>query len=835
MSAGVVYVEIDLDASKFTRAQQQTQKDASVVALDQEKNYKNLGMKSEAMYNLMRAQAENAYQGILHSSSTSASDIVRAEEAKNAKLKALNEEQFGTATSFLDSLKSNWLAVSAAIAGVFYGITKAFNLAVAGAQVKSIEDSFKSLSQNAGISGNALIEKLKEVTDQTVVSSDLMKKANRMIIEGFSADQIVQVGEAARMAARVMATDVGSAYDHVTDSIINLRQRGLKTAGFVIDLNDAYQKHAERLNIAKESLNDFGKVMALQEAVEAKRLDMLQKMGPLEESQSERLQQQKSLWTEIWQGIEKANGALWDYITAGQHELELGEALQAHYGVTKAVATPIGVGAGGGVEAGSPYMPGTQSAKEQQNMMEGLEMTKQTLQLRKEMLGVGNQTVQSKVAELEIDKQIAVMALQKFGNTGELIKQTKSLYDAREAFLIQQEHLSNLTDNAEKMAQAEADAEKTRQDVNKTFANWQISYLEKEITAKLKLLQVDTQSQKLEQDRISKLGTAQIQTAVTQGYMRPGQAALQTIGFQQADIAGQISAYEKEKTAMQEILDAAQQQGVTLTDIEAKKGRIRDVDNEIYKLETQSLVLDEQKKQQIAELAPAYEGLAAGFRKYAVETGTFYTQLENMGHDLASGMSDAFSSFFQSIFDNTKSWSDKMKGLFQGLANAFIKSLSEMAAHWLTSQIFGGAGGTGGTGGTGGVGAIGSLAKLLGIGGGGGGATGGIGWSATMANEAGYGQTLSGLYEGGFLAFQHGTDYVPYTGPAILHKGEAVIPANKNKGQGQQASGDSYTIQNYVQVTDPSTFVKIYGGVVKKLSDQSIVEAKRFNRPSMKK
>lgn len=34
--------------------------------------------------------------------------------------------------------------------------------------------------------------------------------------------------------------------------------------------------------------------------------------------------------------------------------------------------------------------------------------------------------------------------------------------------------------------------------------------------------------------------------------------------------------------------------------------------------------------------------------------------------------------------------------------------------------------------------------------------------------------------EAGLMGYKRGTAYVPKTGPAILHKGEAVIPANKN-------------------------------------------------------
>jgi hypothetical protein len=191
---------------------------------------------------------------------------------------------------------------------------KFFELAELGATVKSIEDSFALMSQNVGISADVLIRKLKEVTASTVDDSDLMRKATRLMSEGFDYDQIVKIGEAARVGARLMGTEVSAAYDAIGDSIVNLRVRGLKAQGFVIDLDKAYLKHATSLGIDKDMLSDYGKQMALTNAVYERTLELQTQLKVTTETASEKIQAQKAQWNELKENIGKAALALLEFL-----------------------------------------------------------------------------------------------------------------------------------------------------------------------------------------------------------------------------------------------------------------------------------------------------------------------------------------------------------------------------------------------------------------------------------------------------------------------------------------------------------------------------------------
>jgi hypothetical protein len=58
----------------------------------------------------------------------------------------------------------------------------------------------------------------------------------------------------------------------------------------------------------------------------------------------------------------------------------------------------------------------------------------------------------------------------------------------------------------------------------------------------------------------------------------------------------------------------------------------------------------------------------------------------------------------------------------------------------------------------------------------------------------------------GMRAYATGTDYVPYTGPAIVHEGERIIPKGQNKG-------GSYTLN----VNGASNPEQVAGIVVQRL------------------
>lgn len=153
---GTIYAELDLDTSRYTKSQQKLLQDATTTTLNIEQNFKNLGIKSSAEMDLMRQKIQNSYNMIANNAKATANDILRAEEAKNAKLKALNDQQYGAHTSLTDKIKKNWAEVAASA----YLAHKAFEtgkeLIDASLQMERIGISMQAVTNNSTLAAREI-------------------------------------------------------------------------------------------------------------------------------------------------------------------------------------------------------------------------------------------------------------------------------------------------------------------------------------------------------------------------------------------------------------------------------------------------------------------------------------------------------------------------------------------------------------------------------------------------------------------------------------------------------------------------------------------------------
>lgn len=251
---GTIYAELDLDPSKYTKAQQTLLKDATQVSLKLEDNFKKLGVKSSAELDLMRRKIQNSYDMIAHSAQATANDIIRAEEMKNAKLKALDEQQYGRQVSAIGMLKSHWLGATAAIAASIGGIRIGWDLAKMGAAYEEQRGMLDNLAAKYQTTADEIVESMRTASDGMVSNASLMEVAVGGLAKGLSPDQLISLAGAAEILGDAVGNTATEALNDLTQALETGRTKGLKNyLGTSIDLEATFGDLVSKMTAAEKS------------------------------------------------------------------------------------------------------------------------------------------------------------------------------------------------------------------------------------------------------------------------------------------------------------------------------------------------------------------------------------------------------------------------------------------------------------------------------------------------------------------------------------------------------------------------------------------------------
>lgn len=183
---------------------------------------------------------------------------------------------------------------------------------------------------------------------------------------------------------------------------------------------------------------------------------------------------------------------------------------------------------------------------------------------------------------------------------------------------------------------------------------------------------------------------------------------------------------------------------------------------------------------------------AANMEKYAVDMA----QVKMKPFvDVWDAAKTSMTSFFESLSDRTTTITEKLSKLVDMLINQFSKIASQM----LSESLFGGgSGGYNFSGQSGGIlgqflgqsGLLGMLGDAAGM------SIGGVYGTATQAGLDGLISSLSAV-----PALATGTPFVKQTGLALIHRGEAVVPAAANKGGIFGDGGRNFSVYNNFTVS----------------------------------
>jgi hypothetical protein len=160
------------------------------------------------------------------------------------------------------------LKVGGAIGAGVVALGKAFETVFDAEQIRAVNNQFSVLAKNAGIAGEALKNGLAGAAGGLIDDTDLIKLANKSIVEmGGNAQKLPQVFELAKKATAAFGGDLASNFETISGAIASGQTKALKNLGIVVDSEKAYREFARSVGLTSAQLDVTQKQQALLNAV----------------------------------------------------------------------------------------------------------------------------------------------------------------------------------------------------------------------------------------------------------------------------------------------------------------------------------------------------------------------------------------------------------------------------------------------------------------------------------------------------------------------------------------------------------------------------------------
>jgi len=276
---GLVYVEVAMDYTPYTRAQKNLLKSVTSTTLNIEKSYTDLGIKSAKTFDLMRAKVHNAYNRIAADAKSTAQDILMAEKAKNHRLKMINEQQtrqakgefkniYNSHKTMTEKIIENWKAIAAGI--VFVGVTKVLSQikeiakesTLLAARYETLGVVMEVVGRNVGVSSDEMVRFQKALMKTGISAVESRQNLIRMSQANIDLEKSTQLARIAQDAAVIGMMNSSQAFNNMIYGIQTGQIRVLRTIGLNVNFEQSYKKLAARIGKTTDELTDYEKMQA---------------------------------------------------------------------------------------------------------------------------------------------------------------------------------------------------------------------------------------------------------------------------------------------------------------------------------------------------------------------------------------------------------------------------------------------------------------------------------------------------------------------------------------------------------------------------------------------
>lgn len=266
---GTIYVELSLDDKNFKQRLSEVKEGSVATAKGIEQSWKYLGGQSEAMFDQQRKSAQNAYSLIKTSATSTATDIARAQEALAARIKGIDEAQYGRQVGFLEKMKANWIAAAAAIGAAMAAVNVGFNLAKHAADYMEQMQLLDALAKKYDTTSSSIVQSIQTASGGMISMGRAAEVAAAGLAKGLTPKMLTDLAGAAETMADFMGVKVEDAFQQFAKALETGRTRSITAAVGINEMTNATEEMTEKMTPAVKAQAAYNAIMEASVKVQA--------------------------------------------------------------------------------------------------------------------------------------------------------------------------------------------------------------------------------------------------------------------------------------------------------------------------------------------------------------------------------------------------------------------------------------------------------------------------------------------------------------------------------------------------------------------------------------
>jgi len=193
-----------------------------------------------------------------------------------------------------NKVKTNWMAVTAGIAAIAYGLKKAWDLMEKAAQFDEMRMGLNALSSRYNMTADAAIRLAQVASGGQLSMQRAGELAAKAFTLGLNPEQMKTFIEQAERLTDVVGGDIPKAFEAMEMAAATGRSKGLVQYGIIIDLNRVLKEYAEKHGIVKDSISEEMAMQIRANAIMEAAAGKISQMGPALDSTADKMNRMKA-------------------------------------------------------------------------------------------------------------------------------------------------------------------------------------------------------------------------------------------------------------------------------------------------------------------------------------------------------------------------------------------------------------------------------------------------------------------------------------------------------------------------------------------------------------